>query len=275
MKPHPLLYSFESERLHDLIAQEALIPTSVMNAFMKIPTFLSEVRSKLTKVIQTPMQQLSNDRVSKFRAMSEVPYQRVYTTVVEQPPGLNSDLVTYSTALLEAIEACTKGVDTQIRPLTQWLANAVVDPKVFGSASAAHIKDYKRQNLTTSLNNIEKCYRRGGVEHSRRPYSDLFKASGDWSAVVDNVLKMERFFTETYHQNTVQAADRLNSLLDQILRMMEQNEIQKVNGAFTKALADYVHECGRVIETYALLRYRLLELTSVMDAIREKIARIR
>lgn len=246
--------------------------TALVSALSRLPSFLQKThgvfREQFDRGMRTILEFAANFHSSTAR-LRRVDYAQVREKLVQAPPGLDTDLLTYANVLGGAAKALADLNTSMVVPYTAWLNANLSNPDSLRSLTGGiDVAGYKAIDVAGLEAAIAKCFVAKGREEAMLPYGKVIKRSQDW-ADIDRVCQDTRHvFTPAFHKEVQKNMDELSVTLETlILRLTKAPAKYTPNAKVLQEIVTVSYAVAEGIEFYGILRHRYQELEHSIDAI--------
>jgi hypothetical protein len=270
----------ELRRQSDTISLEAAAGADSLNtAKEKLAGFFSDVKGFLSKHLLEPVKNLFADNgIGPFaKRMQKTTYAEIRPIAVVVPAGLSSDLVTYAQALVKSAEATKDLVNDVVGPFQSWVRSKLGNPSSLASlTSSLNISGLRPHKVEELEKLLQSCFHGGnGTQPVNVPYGQAIKRNQDWYALNDAISRISAAYNDKTHGEIVrQVQDLMEDINTLMTRLKEDPATYAVSGITVQLLSQTTHMVAREVEFYGLLRHRITEFQTSVQATREKLEKL-
>ena len=246
--------------------------TALVSALSRLPSFLQKThgvfREQFDRGIRTILEFAANFHSSTAR-LRRVDYAQAREKLVQVPPGLDTDLLTYANVLGNAAKSLGDLNATMVQPYTAWLNTNLSNPDSLRSLTGGiEVAGYKAINIGALEEAVAKCFVTKGREEAMVPYGKAIKRSQDWNDIDRVCQDIRHVFTPAFHKEVQKNMDELSVTLETlILRLTKAPAKYTPNAKVLQEIVTVSYAVAEGIEFYGILRHRYQELEHSIDQI--------
>ena len=262
------------ERNLSQIAMEAGVLSNMVNSIKNIfPDLIETLRNSFSHAEGLPTIEikLTNDQKFLIKEIGNFKYIDIAELSTQIPEGFVGTYSDYARTLIKVIEDISDVNGKVLQPYSIYLSTFLTNKDA----------KFNTKDQTRLYENMKKVR-----EHHINDIGQFFKDSSNLSyAKIGQVIKRNADFNTVYNETGIIAKKiysiniktlnenikRCLDMLDMIIDKIQKNEIEHVSPEVTQNLAFGAYEVAREIEFFSVIYYKVLALTTSVDATTVKV----
>lgn len=212
-----------------------------------------------------------NDRF--VEAVRKARYVDLAPIAITVPEGMHDHLLTYSNALLSAVEYTADLVD-RVAGFNTYLAILVSHPDA-RFETKSNIVDYRKMEIKRKIlsDAISICFKPGSL-NTVRTYGDVIERNRDWDTLWPNLAKITKTLQIVDRKKLNTAVAECSRLLAKVEEMSRKGQLDDASPAVLQEVAEATFQLASELEFYSVVYFRIMAFETTLKETQKTIADI-
>lgn len=262
------------ERNLNQIALEANVLSNMVNSIKNIfPELMETLRNSFSRTEHLPEIQIKLTSEQKFllKEINSFKYIDIAELGTQVPEGFIGNYLDYGKVLLKIVEDMTNFNSRVLQPYSVYLSSFLTNKEAkYNTKDQTRLYNTYKQAREHYIKDLGHFFKDSDHKAFTK-IGQVIKRNSDFNTVYNEVgllvKKTEGLNLKALNENVKRCVD----MLDMIIAKIEKNEIEHVSPEVTQNLAFGAYEVAREVEFFSVVYYKVLALTTSVDATTTKV----
>lgn len=257
------------ERDLRMIALESGVLSNMVQSIKNIfPDMIGNLRASFSQTENLPTIEIKLTPDQKFlvKEINNFKYIDIAELSTQVPEGFVGNYIDYSKVLIKVIDEISDIEKRILQPYSVYLSTFLTNKEAkFNTKDQTRVYDNFRKVRENLIKDIGHFFK-DSSNISKVKIGQVVKRNGDFNTVYNETNIISKKITSINLKNVNDNIKRCLDMLDIIIKRIQDNDIEHVSPEVTQNLAFGAYEVAREIEFFSVVYYKVLALTTSVDA---------